>query len=204
MTPNALFDAALQLAGTGWQVSGTEFQGEPKELELGLEWDGRKVKCPECERRCTIYDRVEKRWRHLNFFQYRCELVAQVPRADCPKHGAKLTGVPWAAAGSGFTLLFEALVMLLAGQMPVSEVARVVGEEDTRLWRLIQRLVEAAHAAADWSAVRAIAIDETSTRRGRCYATVILDMDTRAVLFLAQGRDSQAVSRFAEQRASSG
>jgi len=125
--------------------------------------------------------------------------VAQVPRADCPEHGAKLTTVPWATAGSGFTLLFEALVMLLAGQMPVSEVARVVDEEDTRLWRLIQRLVEAAHAAADWSAVRAIAIDETSTRRGRCYATVILDMDTRAVLFLAEGRDSQAVSRFAEQ-----
>lgn len=199
MTPNALFDAALQLAGTGWRVSATEFQGEPKQLELILEQDGRKVVCPECQRRCTIYDRVEKRWRHLNFFQYRCELVAQVPRADCPKHGAKLTTVPWATAGSGFTLLFEALVMLLAGQMPVSEVARVVGEEDTRLWRLIQRLVEAAHAAADWSTVRAIAIDETSTRRGRCYATVILDMDARAVLFLGQGRDSQAVGRFAEQ-----
>lgn len=45
------------------------------------------------------------------------------------------------------TLLFEALVTLLTGQMPVSEVARVVGGEDTRLWRLIQRLVEAAHAA---------------------------------------------------------
>jgi len=85
MTPNALFDAALQLAGTGWRVSGTEFQGEPKQLELRLEQDGRKVVCPECERRCTIYDRVEKRWRHLNFFQYRCELVAQVPRADCRK-----------------------------------------------------------------------------------------------------------------------
>jgi transposase len=200
MTPNELFDAALQLGGTGWRVSATEFQGEPKRLELVLEHDSQSgVVCPECQRRCTIYDRVEKRWRHLNFFQYPCELVARVPRADCATHGAKLTTVPWAAAGSGFTLLFEALVMLLAGQMPVSEVARVVGEEDTRLWRLIQRLVEAAHAAKDWSAVRAIAIDETSTRRGRCYATVILDMDTRAVLFLAQGRDSQAVARFAEE-----
>jgi transposase len=107
--------------------------------------------------------------------------------------------VPWAAPSGCFTLLFEALVMLLAGQMPVSEVAGVVGEEDTRLWRLIQRLVEAAHAAKDWSAVRAIAIDETSTQRGRCYATVILDLGMRAVLFLGQGCDSQTVARFAEQ-----
>jgi transposase len=89
------------------------------------------------------------------------------------------------------------MVMLLASQMPVSEVARVTGEEDTRLWRLIQRLVEAAHASADWSGVRAIAIDETSTRRGRCYATVVLDLDTRAVLFMRPGRDSQAIAEFA-------
>ena len=178
----------------------TSFQGEPKQLEITMEHgsDGRVV-CPECGARCGTYDTVDKRWRHLNFFQYRCELLGRVPRANCPEHGVRLTTVPWASPGSGFTLLFEAMVMLLAGQMPVSEVARVVDEEDTRLWRLLQRLVEAAHAAKDWSQVRAIAIDETSTRRGRCYATVILDQDTRAVLFMKEGRDSKAIDEFAVQ-----
>jgi transposase len=200
MTPNELFNAALQLPGTGWRVAATSFSGQPPQLELVLEHSAEgRVLCPECGQRCGGYDTVEKRWRHLNFFQYRCELVARVPRANCPEHGVKLTTVPWATPGSGFTLLFEAMVMLLAGQMPVSEVARITGEEDTRLWRLIQRLVEAAHAAKDWSQVRGIAIDETSTRRGRCYATVILDLDTRAVLFMAAGRDHQAVNQFAEQ-----
>ncbi len=89
--------------------------------------------------------------------------------------------------------------MLLAGQMPVAEVARVTDEEDTRLWRLIRQLVEAAHKAKDWSQVRAIAVDETSTRRGRCYATVVLDLDTRAVLFMAEGRNSHAITKFAEE-----
>ncbi len=60
-------------------------------------------------------------------------------------------------------------------------------------------MVEAAHAAKDWSQVRAIALDETSTRRGRGYATVVLDVDTRAVLFMAEGRNRQAVAQFAEQ-----
>jgi transposase len=72
--------------------------------------------------------------------------------------------------------LFEAFVMLLAEQMPVAAIARLVQEEDTRLWRLISRLVEAAHAAADWSQVSSIAIDETSSRRGRCYVSVFLDV----------------------------
>jgi transposase len=200
MSPNELFQAALQLGGTGWRVCGTEFSGQPPQLELHLEHGSEgQVFCPECGARCGTYDTVEKQWRHLNFFQYRCDLIARVPRANCREHGVKLTTVPWASPGSGFTLLFEAMVMLLAGQMPVSEVARITGEEDTRLWRLIQRLVEAAHAQKDWSAVRAIAVDETSTRRGRCYATVVLDLETRAVLFMAEGRDSAAIAKFAEQ-----
>jgi transposase len=72
-----------------------------------------------------------------------------------------LVSVPWASEGSGFTLLFEAFVMLLAQQMPVAAIGRLVNEEDTRLWRLIVRVVEDAHAAADWSEVSSIAIDET-------------------------------------------
>jgi transposase len=64
----------------------------------------------------------EKRWRHLNFFQYRCELVAKVPRVNCPKHGVRMSEVPWASGESGFTLLFETMVMVLAAVMPISDV----------------------------------------------------------------------------------
>jgi transposase len=199
MTTNQLFEAALQLAGSGWRVMASNFSGEPPQLDIKMEYaTGQSVTCPECGAACTIYDRVEKRWRHLNFFEYRCDLVAQVPRSDCVVHGVRTVTVPWATAGSGFTLLFEAFVMLLAAQMPISRVAELVQEEDTRLWRLISRLVDAAHASSDWSEVTAIAIDETSARRGRRYVTVILDAESHAVLYMAQGRDSHAVEAFAE------
>jgi transposase len=59
--------------------------------------------------------------------------------------------------------------------------------------------VDKAHAEKDWSEVKAIAIDETSARRGRSYVTVVMDMDTRAVLYLVPGRDSNAVRSFCEQ-----
>jgi hypothetical protein len=44
--------------------------------------------------------------------------------------------------------------------------SELVDEEDTSLWRLIARVVKEAHAAADWSEVCSLAIDETSSRRG--------------------------------------
>ena len=199
MEANALMEAALQLKGTGWQVVSSSFGGKPPQMEITLEHNYVGLRCPTCGAQCPGYDAVEKRWRHLNFFQYRCELVAKVPRVNCPKHGVRMSEVPWASGESGFTLLFEAMVMVLAAEMPISDVALMIGENDTRLWRLIRRLVDKAHAEKDWSKVKAIAVDETSAKRGRSYVTVVMDMDTRAVLYLGPGRDSNAVRNFCEQ-----
>ena len=197
MENEEIFSMALGLAGSGWKLVGSEFGGEPKGLELRLDYEvGRRWECPECGAMASAYDGVEKRWRHLNFFQYRCEIVAKVPRVECAQCGVRQVKVPWARAGSGFTLLFEAFLMVLAREMPVAAVAQAVGEEDTRLWRVIRHLVEEAHARSDWSQVRYIAVDETSSRKGKRYVTVFLESESRRVLFIAEGRSGEAVAQF--------
>jgi len=50
----------------------------------------------------SVHDTVEKEWWHLNFFQYRTYLRANVPRINTPD-GVKQVQVPWAQEGSGFT-----------------------------------------------------------------------------------------------------
>ena len=77
MTPEELFTAALGL-GRQWRVAQCRFEGEPKRLELRLEHvPGEHFECPHCKTLCGVHDTIERRWRHLNFFQYRCELVGQ-------------------------------------------------------------------------------------------------------------------------------
>ena len=73
--------------------------------------------------------------------------------------------VPWARAGSGFTLMMEAMILLLAQQMSVSAAARLLRTTDHRLWRVIDHYVMAAHRDKDWSKVGRILVDE-STRIG--------------------------------------
>lgn len=73
--------------------------------------------------------------------------------------------MPWARQDIGFTLLFEALIMVLAAAMPVAPVARLVGEHDTRLWRVIHHYVERARRRADFSAVTRVA--EACPRSGQ-------------------------------------
>src|ERR1700752_2768586 len=94
MTPEELFTAALGL-GRQWRVAECRFEGEPKRLELRLEHvPGEHLECPQCRALCGVHDTLERRWRHLNFFQYRCELVAKVPRTWCRKDGVHQVQVP--------------------------------------------------------------------------------------------------------------
>ena len=128
MTPEELFTAALGL-GQQWRVVECRFEGEPKRLELRLEHvRGQPFECPQCGTLCGVHDTIEWRWRHLNFFQYRCELVAKVPRTWCRTDGVHQVQVPWGREGSGFTLLMEALMMLLSAEMPVDAMAGLLDE----------------------------------------------------------------------------
>ncbi|TCO81158.1 transposase, partial [Chthoniobacter flavus] len=201
MDAKELFTLALQLTPE-WKVSDCQLDQEAHRLTLKLDFvAGSKFCAPGAEHQllCPVHDTVEKSWRHLNFFQYQTELVARVPRVKTPEGKVVQVEVPWARPGSGFTLMFEAWAMLLCTQMPVLEVGALLGEEDTRLWRLVAHYVEAAQARRSWTQVRRLLIDETSARRGHRYVTNFVDAETRELLFLSEGRESEAVGAFVRE-----
>src|ERR1700757_2612878 len=70
----------------------------------------------------------------------------------------------WFGTLSGFTLLFEALVLAMAQQMTFAAVARLVNESWHRVHAICSRYVDLAVAEADLSKVVAVAIDETACR----------------------------------------
>lgn len=184
-----------------WYVSAVELEPEEKRVDLVIDFKrGGTFVCPECGTAgCKAYDTEERTWRHLNFFQFETHLRARIPRVRCDRcDGVRPVTAPWARAGSGFTLLFEALVMTLAAHMPVRAIARLLGVTDTRLWRVIDHYVGQARAGRDDSQVRRIGIDETSRRRGHDYITIFVDLDRRNVLYVTEGKDASTVARFAE------
>ncbi len=88
--------------------------------------------------------------------------------------------------------------MAMLKSMPVAAVARMVGEHDTRLWRIIHHYVEEARGRADYSDVTRVAFDETAARRGHDYVTLFADLDGRRVLFVTEGKDAATVTAFAD------
>jgi transposase len=127
-----------------------------------------------------------------------------VPRVRCEACGIGQVNVPWSRPDSGFTLLFEAMVMTMVSAMPVKAVARIVGEHDTRLWRVVHHYVEAGRAGTDAAEVTRVAIDETAARRGHDYITLFVDIDQARVLFASEGKDAATVAAFADDLAAHG
>jgi len=123
-------------------------------------------------------------------------MYARVPRIRCSKCGVRVIDVPWARDGSGFTLLFEAYIMLLAPSMPVKRIAELVSEHDTRLWRLLQYHIEEAREQADYSDIKQVGVDETSSKRGHNYVTLIVDLKESKTIFATEGKDSATIELF--------
>ena len=194
-----IFQMALGLTPP-WQVESCEFSPEKKRLDIRLSFPkGSVFVCPECgQTGLKAYDTVEKSWRHLNFFQHEAWLSAKVPRVKCETCGVKLVSVPWARPGSGFTLLFEALVLSMAGAMPVKSLAESIGEQDTRIWRVLHHYVDEARKQETYANVSSFGVDETASKRGHNYVSVFIDTATHKVLFATEGKDASTIQRFKE------
>jgi transposase len=197
MNENELFQAALGLLPP-WLVDRCTFTVESGRLDLYLDFPrGSSFACPLCAAPAKAYDTESLTWRHLNFFQHQAFLHARTPRVECSRCGVHRIAVPWARANSGFTLLFEAFVLQLVQVMPVLAAARLVGEHDTLVWRILHHYVDSARSKANHSSVTQVGIDETAARRGHDYVSLFVDLSERKVLFVAPGKDAATVAAFA-------
>lgn len=195
---NQLFETALGITEP-WFVQGVDFDAASKTLSIRIDFAaGSRFAHPEAAGPHPVHDTQVKHYRHLNFFQHECYLEVRQPRVKLPDGRVVLVEPAWAGKLSGFTLLFEALVLALAQQMTFAAVARTVGESWHRVHAICSRYVELAATSADLSAMTLAAIDETSYRRGHKYLTIAADAEERKVVFVTEGKNAETVGRFAE------
>jgi transposase len=192
MALDALFTQALGLASP-WKAVSVDFDKDAKSLELALDFQpGSRFPDPDTGELCPVHDTVPRRWQHLNFFEHETTLSARVPRIKTPAGKVKNAEVPWAKPHSGFTLLMECHLLALAKALPVTEVSKLSGVTQDRIWRLIRSRVDDAWQAADWGGLERLGVDETSTRKGHRYGTAFMEITGQES---SRGQGASRVSR---------
>lgn len=162
-------------------------------------WRAGLGRCGGCGLRAPWYDRGEgrRRWRGLDLGVMKVFLEADAPRVNCPVHGPIVRQVPWARHSAGHTLVFDQQVAWLATQCSkraITELMRIawrtVGAIITRVWN------DTAGGLDLFAGLRRIGIDEISYKKGHKYLVLVVDHDTRRLVWAAPGRDSATVRRF--------
>jgi len=195
---NQLFEAALGIARP-WTVKAVDFDAGRKLLTIKVDFAaGTRFPAPGAEGLHPVHDTQIKRLRHLDFFQHECFLEVRTPRVKLPDGRVVLVQPDWVGKLAGFTLLFEALILAMAQQMTFAAVAELSGLSWHRVHAVCSRYVDMALDQADLSTVTAVAIDETSCRRGHEYITLAADMKDRKVVFVTEGKDAKTIADFAD------
>ena len=180
-----------------WKVTDVYLSVDSGEVKVFIEQESGTVhQCPRCGVECPGYDRRQRSWRHLDTCQLKTILVADVPRVSCPVHGVITVQVPWSEPGSGFTALFEALVINWLQEASLAAVSRQLGVSWNAIDRIMQRAVDRGLKRRTVVQPDHIGVDETSFRKRHDYVTVVSDKSK--VLYVCDDRNQTGLAGFYE------
>lgn len=156
--------------------------------------------CSRCETTTTaVHDISSRRVRELPILEAETWLLVPLARVQCPRCGPTVERLPWLDRYARMTTRFAASVARLAQVLPIKHVAAWFGLS----WDTVQAIDQAAMAArlgpitaTTLAGVRRIVIDEFALHKGRQYATVVAQPETREVLWVGRGRRREDLRLF--------
>jgi transposase len=181
-----------------WKVDRVSLSSKEKEVDVWLEHRGRaEFACPECRLPLPIYDHVPaRRWRHLDHGGWLTWMHAHIPRVFCLEHGVRQVTVPWALAGSRFTLAFERHAIDVLLETDVLGGARLLKLSWDEAWHLMERAVERGQKAKKRRVIAYLGVDEKAVARRHQYVTMVCDLNRGTVEYLAENREKTSLDAY--------
>jgi len=157
-------------------------------------------RCSRCgEPVAGVHDVAERRVRDLPLLGFDLWLVFPHARLQCPRCGPTSQHLPWLDRYQRMTKRLADTIARLAQVFGVKPVATLFHVS----WDAVKQVHARALAtwlgpleASDFSTVRRLAIDEFALHKGQTYATLVVDADTKRVLWVARGRTAEALDGF--------
>lgn len=161
--------------------------------------------CPSCGGRMHIKGSTTTTIKHLALGLMKSEIVVERASCRCPFCGKAVNpSLPFQEPGHRITVsLANTVRSLCAWGMTQVEIERLTGVnrhviKDLDKERLSGLYTENGKLRQPEKQARILGIDEFSLHRGHQYATLIMDIDTGHVLYLARGKKKDVVYKFIE------
>src|SRR5262245_14711954 len=148
--------------------------------------DPRDCRCPACGCREVISrGHVERRFRSVPIGRRPTGSVLPIPRVECRARGAvRQVKVPFADPRRSYTKAFEPYALGLLRQLTIKDVAHHLGVGWDTIKDILKRDLSRRFAKPKLKHLRYLAIDEIAVAKGHRYLTVVMDLDSGAVVFV--------------------
>lgn len=154
---------------------------------------------PDAEKRCSrcgvvvkeIHDTTERLVRDVAVMEHDTWLRLPRARLRCPTCGPTVEDVPWLDKHQRMTKRLAEKVARLAMVLPLEHVAAWFGLHWTTVKTIHARALAAQLGPVTRESLRGVrylALDEFAIQKGHRYATVIVDPETKRVLWVARAR----------------
>ena len=180
-----------------WRVVRVDIDPVERTARVEVECAENRLGCPVCGAVSRRHDGRRREWRHVDTMLHRTFVSTDLPRVRCAEHRVRQVRAPWAEPGSRFTVLFESVVITYLGEASFSAVARLLGLSWDEVAGIQKRAVDRGLSRRRLAPPREIGVDETSFQKRHEYVTVVNDQAGR-VLYVADGRDTEALDGFFE------
>ncbi len=167
-------------------------------LTLHLRRDSARDRCSACQSANVIrHGAVERTVRTLPVGGNPVDLCLPVPRLACRDCGlVRQTAIRFAIPFLRFTHALVRYALDLLGHMTIMAVAVHLNVGWYSVKELFKRRLQARFGRPKLKRLERIAIDEISIEHGHRYLTVVLDLDTGAVVFIGRGKGANALDPF--------
>ena len=160
--------------------------------------DPHDCRCSACGSRDVISrGHVERQFRSLPIGSRTTSVVLPIPRVECSACGAvRQVKVPFADPRRSYTKSFQRYALELLLCMTIQDVARHLDVGWDLIKDIQKRDLSRRYAKPKLKHLRHIAIDEIAVGKGHRYLTVVMDLESGAVVFVGDGKGADALKPF--------
>jgi transposase len=155
-------------------------------------------RCPACgSPQVMSRGQVERRFRTVPIGHRATFVVLPIPRVECRACGVvRQVKVPFADPRRSYTKAFERYALELGRRMTIRDVAVHLDVSWDVIKDIQRRDLCRRFAKPKLKHLRHLAIDEIAIAKGHRYLTVVMDLDSGAVVFVGDGKGADALKPF--------
>ncbi|ADU61411.1 MAG: ISL3 family transposase [Pseudodesulfovibrio sp.] len=156
------------------------------------------VRCPECKSQEVVRRGSFERWLRTVPIGFKpVWLCVEAPRVECRKCGCvRRIDLKIAEPRRWYTRAFERFALALTKMMTMLDASALLGIGWDGIKSIFKRHLQRRFGNPSLSGLKYIAIDEISVRKGHKYLTLVMDLESGAIVFVGDGKGAEALDPF--------